>query len=100
MGILDLYSNFNGNQGSSYDYDAVSATTQPSLLGSTKQSKLHSNGSQPGYSLDGSDYNGVNAMNGSYNNEATPLPPPTILDLNGAQPSPPYTNPETGATYL
>lgn len=100
MGILDLYTNFNGGQGSAYNYDDVSNTTEPSLLGSTQQSKLHANGIQPGYSLNGSDSSEVTSMNNAYNNGgAITLSNPSNLDLDGAQPTP-YSNPETGATYL
>jgi len=60
----------------------------------TKQSQLHANGNQPGYSLDGSaaaivtaDYT---AYNDGYNNA---LPKPSKLDLNGKTPSKYLDNP-------
>jgi len=100
MGILDLYTNFNAGQGSAYNYDDVSANTQPSLLGSTQQSKLHADDIQPGYSLNGNYSGEVSNMNNAYNNGgAITLPTPSGLDLDGEDPSP-YTNPETGATYI
>lgn len=100
MGLLNLYTNFNGGQGSAYNYDDVTPGNEPSLLGSTQQSKLHADGSQPGYSLNGNYTGEVSDMNNAYNNGgAITLPNPSGLDLNGVQPSP-YSNPETGATYI
>ena len=94
MGLLDILT----NQGSSLTaYNG----TQPAINQlATQQSKLHADGNQPGYSLNGSNSNEVTAMNNAYNNGgAITLSNPSNLDLNGAQPTP-YSNPETGATYL
>ena len=106
MGLLDLYSNFNSGNGSSYNYDDVTETTQPFLLGSTNQSKLHATlDGQAGYSLNGGFFDEVNNMNSSYNNGGAISLPTVIpnsiadLDLEGNQP-PTYSNPETGETYV
>ena len=80
------------NQGSVLTvYDGKTPKINPLA---TKQSQLHANGSQPGYSLDGSnaiivstDYT---AYNDGYNNA---LPQPSQLDLNGKTPSKYLDNP-------
>lgn len=60
----------------------------------TKQSKLHADGSQAGYSLDGSAAGIVSAdytaYNDGYNNA---LPQPSQLDLNGKTPARYLDNP-------
>jgi len=88
MGLLDKLN----NQGSVLTvYDGKTPKINPLA---TKQSQLHANGSQPGYSLDGSnaiivstDYT---AYNDGYNNA---LPQPSQLDLNGKTPSKYLDNP-------
>lgn len=80
------------NQGSVLTvYDGKTPKINPLA---TKQSQLHANGNQPGYSLDGSnaiivstDYT---AYNDGYNNA---LPQPSQLDLNGKTPSKYLDNP-------
>jgi hypothetical protein len=81
MGILDKLT----QQGSVLTpYDGKTPKTNPLA---TKQSQLHANGNQPGYSLDGSFKNQVTAdyteYNVGYNNA---LPQPSQLDLNGKTP--------------
>ena len=88
MGILDLLL----NQGSNLTpYDGKTPKVNPLA---TKQSKLHADGNQPGYSLNGSaasivttDYT---AYNDGYNNA---LPQPSQLDLNGKTPAKYLDNP-------
>lgn len=88
MGLLDKLN----NQGSVLTiYDGKTPKINPLA---TKQSQLHANGNQPGYSLDGSnaiivstDYT---AYNDGYNNA---LPQPSQLDLNGKTPSKYLDNP-------
>jgi len=54
----------------------------------TKQSKLHANGNQPGYSLNGSNASEVNSDYQNYRDGSTNiLPQPSQLDLNGKTPS-------------
>tara|TARA_R110001606_G_scaffold304990_1_gene452268 strand:+ start:659 stop:964 length:306 start_codon:yes stop_codon:yes gene_type:complete len=99
MGLLDLYTNFNNNQGSSLNYNGVEETTSPALVGSTAFSKLHADGTIPGFSLNGNFAGEVNNSSNQYNNGgAFPLGTPSTLDLDGADPAP-YPNPETGETY-
>jgi len=88
MGILDLLL----NQGSNLTpYDGKTPKVNPLA---TKQSQLHANGNQPGYSLDGSNAaivsNDYTAYNDGYNNA---LPQPSQLDLNGKTPSKYLDNP-------
>jgi hypothetical protein len=88
MGLLDKLI----TQGSNLTpYDGTTPKINPLA---TKQSQLHANGNQPGYSLDGSaaaivtaDYT---AYNDGYNNA---LPQPSQLDLNGKTPSKYLDNP-------
>jgi hypothetical protein len=88
MGLLDKLT----TQGSNLTpYDGATPKINPLA---TKQSQLHANGNQPGYSLDGSgaaivtaDYT---AYNDGYNNA---LPRPSQLDLNGKTPSKYLDNP-------
>jgi hypothetical protein len=80
-GLLDKLT----NDGSILSYDnGQTPTTNP---GATQQSKLHANGNQAGYSLNGSEFNDVNAAyqayKDGYNNA---LPMPSQLDLNGQRP--------------
>ncbi len=88
MGILDLLL----NQGSNLTpYDGKTPKINPLA---TKQSQLHANGNQPGYSLDGSNAvivsNDYTAYNDGYNNA---LPQPSQLDLNGKTPAKYLDNP-------
>jgi hypothetical protein len=89
-GLLDKLT----NDGSILSYDnGQTPVTNP---GATQQSKLHANGNQAGYSLNGSEFNDVNAAYQSYKdgyNNALPMP--TQLDLNGQRPQS-YSN--TGPT--
>ena len=88
MGLLDKLT----IQGSNLTpYDGTTPKINPLA---TKQSKLHADGNQPGYSLNGSatsivttDYT---AYNDGYNNA---LPQPSQLDLNGKTPSKYLDNP-------
>ena len=88
MGILDKLT----QQGSVLTpYDGKTPPTNPLA---TKQSKLHADGNQPGYSLDGSAAAIVTADYTSYNdgyNNA--LPRPSQLDINGKTPSKYLDNP-------
>ncbi len=82
MGLLDMLT----NQGSSLTaYDGA----QPAINQlATQQSKLHADGNQPGYSLNGA---GANLVTTQYNDyqDGTPnqIPFPSQLDLNGVTPS-------------
>jgi hypothetical protein len=54
----------------------------------TQQSQMHANGSQPGYSVNGSGFSTVNPQFQQYNDGvANILPQPSLLDLNGATPT-------------
>jgi hypothetical protein len=56
-------------------------------IGATQQSKLHADGNQAGYSLDGSDFTDVNDAFQTYNDGTNNvLPMPSQLDLNGQRP--------------
>ncbi len=56
--------------------------------GATNQSKLHTNGDEPGYSLDGSNFTEVNTAAQLYNDGVgNALPQPSQLDMNGQTPS-------------
>lgn len=63
-------------------------------VGATKQSSLHADGNQAGYSLDGSNTVAVrtafNLYNDGLNNN---LPQPSQLDLNGKNPTTYLSNP-------
>ena len=81
MGLLTLLT----QQGSQYSYG--NGTTPSINPGATQASKLHADGDQPGYSLDGSDFTVVNAAAAGYNDGvANALPQPSQLDLNGITP--------------
>lgn len=62
--------------------------TTPSINpGATSLSKLHADGNQPSYSLNGSNYAAVNAAYNEYNDgAANALPQPSQLDLKGNTP--------------
>ncbi len=54
----------------------------------TKQSKLHADGSNPGYSLNGANASQVNNAYQEYKDGAVnALPQPSQLDLNGTTPA-------------
>ena len=82
MGLLTKLT----TQGSQYSYGNVNTTsTNP---GATQQSKLHADNTQPGYSLDGSDFTTVNSAFQQYNDGVNNiLPQPSQLDLNGQTPT-------------
>ena len=86
MGLLDKLT----TQGSILSYgNGVTPSINP---GATQQSKLHADGNQPGYSLNGSDASVVNNAFQQYNDGVTNiLPQPSQLDLNGSNP-PKYTS--------
>ena len=88
MGLLDLLT----NQGSNLTaYDGKTPTINPLA---TKQSKLHADGSQAGYSLDGSNKFLTNTDYQAYlDGVVNALPQPSQLDLNGATPSKYLDNP-------
>ena len=78
MGLLNKLT----SQGSTYSYgNGQTPTVNP---GATQQSKLHADGSQPGYSLTGANFGTVNAAYQAYN-DGVPniLPQPSQLDING-----------------
>lgn len=81
MGLLTKLT----TDGSPFSYgNGTTPTTNP---GATQASKLHADGDQAGYSLDGSDFTEVNAAANEYNDGATNfLPQPSQLDLNGLTP--------------
>jgi hypothetical protein len=86
MGLLDKLT----TAGSPLSYG--SGTTPTVNPGATQLSKLHVDGNQPGYSLNGSDFSAVNTAFQAYNDGVTnTLPQPSLLDLNGATP-PKYTD--------
>lgn len=82
MGIKDLLSTKGSNLTA---YNGKTPSINPLA---TDQSKLHADGNQPGYSLNGNNFNTVNNNYNSYldgvNNS---LPLPSNLDLNGKTPS-------------
>ena len=82
MGLLDKLT----TQGSNLSYgNGQTPTVNP---GATPQSKLHVDGNQPGYSLDGSDFTTVNAAFQAYNDGVNNiLPQPSQLDINGQTPT-------------
>lgn len=81
MGLLDKLT----TQGSVYTpYDGATPSVNPLA---TQQSKLHADGNQPGYSLNGSDFSDVNSAYQQYNDGVNNiLPQPSQLDLNGTTP--------------
>ncbi len=82
MGLLDKLT----TAGTPYSYG--NGTTPTTNLGATSLSKLHVDGNQPGYSVDGSNFTDVNATFQSYNDGTNNiLPQPSNLDLGGATPS-------------
>lgn len=82
MGLLDKLT----TAGS--PFSTGNGATPPTNPGATTLSKLHANGNQPGYSIDGSDFSTVNAAFQAYNDGTNNvLPQPSQLDLNGITPS-------------
>jgi hypothetical protein len=78
------------SKGSQYSYG--NGQTPSVNQGATQQSKLHADGNQPGYSLDGSDFGIVNSAFQQYNDGVgNILPMPSLLDLDGQTP-PTYKN--------
>jgi hypothetical protein len=86
MGLLNKLT----TAGSSLSYG--NGTTPSVNPGATTLSKLHADGNQPGYSVDGSDFTTVNNAFQQYNDGTNNiLPQPSQLDLNGVTP-PQYVN--------
>jgi len=81
MGLLNLLTSHASNLG----FSGATPTINP---GATQQSKLHADGNQPSYSLNGANFPTVNAAYNEYIDDApNALPQPSQLDLNGATPS-------------
>lgn len=82
MGLLNKLT----TAGTPYSYN--NGTTPITNPGATSLSKLHVDGNQPGYSVDGSNFSNVNAAFQAYNDGVNNiLPQPSQLDLDGATPS-------------
>jgi hypothetical protein len=82
MGLYDKLT----NQGSTLS-NLNGAKGKPNP-GATKTSKLHADGNQPSYSLDGSNKATVNAAYQEYDDgDPNILPLPSQLDLDGKTPS-------------
>lgn len=90
MGLLDKLT----TQGSTYSIgNGATPTVNP---GATQQSKLHADGNQPGYSMDGANFSDVNSAYQAYNDGySNALPMPSQLDLNAVRP---LTYSQTGPT--
>jgi hypothetical protein len=85
MGLLDKLT----QNGTPYSYG--NGQTPNTNQGATRQSKLHTDGSTPGYSVDGSDVSDVNTAFQQYNDGVNNiLPQPSLLDPN--QPPIKYTD--------
>ena len=82
MGILTTLTTL----GSAYtSYDGATPSTNPLA---TQQSKLHSDGGQPGYSLNGANTNQVTSEYNSYNDGVgNQIPLPSLLDIDGITPT-------------
>ena len=82
MGILTTLT----TQGSAYtSYDGATPSTNPLA---TQQSKLHSDGNQPGYSLNGANANQVTSEYNAYNDGVgDQIQLPSLLDINGITPT-------------
>ena len=79
MGLLNKLTKEEGSV-----YSNGNGKTPATNILATQQSKMHANGSQPGYSLDGAFYQDVNQAFQGYNDGTTNiLPQPSVLDLNG-----------------
>ena len=82
MGLKDLLTKNGSN------LTAFNGKTPPTNPGATNQSKLHADGSNPSYSLNGSNFSIVNnAYNEYLDGVLNYLPQPSQLDLNGKTPS-------------
>ena len=82
MGLKDLLTQDKSN------LTAYNGTTPSTNPGATKQSKLHADGSNPSYSLNGNNFSTVNnAYNQYLDGVLNYLPQPSQLDLNGKSPS-------------
>jgi hypothetical protein len=80
MGLIDLLTKGK----TSLSLDGVTPEINP---GATQQSKLHADGGQPSYSLNGANRPQVNSAYTEYNDGVNNiLPQPSQLDLNGATP--------------
>lgn len=82
MGLLKKLT----TEGSNFtNYDGATPTVNPLA---TKQSTLHANGNNPGYSLDGSTSPNVIANYGIYEDGVNnAIPQPSLLDLQGKTPT-------------
>jgi hypothetical protein len=82
MGLLDKLS----TAGSPYSYN--NGSTPATNPGATTLSKLHADGNQPSYSINGANFGDVNNAFQAYNDGINNvLPQPSQLDLNGATPN-------------
>jgi hypothetical protein len=81
MGILNKLT----TEGSAFTaYNGATPQVNPLA---TQQSKLHADGSQPGYSLNGALEQVVSPLFNAYlDGQTNPLPLPSQLDLNGGTP--------------
>jgi hypothetical protein len=86
MGLLDKLT----TTGTPYSYN--NGTTPITNPGATTLSKLHVDGNQPSYSINGANFADVNTAFQAYNDGfINSLPQPSQLDLDGATP-PKYTD--------
>ena len=93
MGLYDMLT----TQGSSLT--AYNGITPPINPLATQQSKLHANGDQPGYSLDGANATLVNGQYNAYlDGVGNQIPQPSLLDTNGIVP--PVSPGGQGLPYL
>jgi hypothetical protein len=82
MGLLDKLT----TTGTPYSYN--NGTTPITNPGATTLSKLHVDGNQPSYSINGTNFADVNTAFQAYNDGVNNiLPQPSQLDLNGTTPS-------------
>ena len=82
MGLLNKLT----TAGTPYSYN--NGTTPITNPGATSLSKLHVDGNQPGYSINGANFSNVNAAFQAYNDGVNNiLTQPSQLDLDGATPS-------------
>ena len=91
MGLLDKLT----IDGSNYSTAPGFGQTPTVNPGATGQSKLHTDGNLPGYSLDGAYFQDVNGAYQAYDDGPiyNALPAPSSLDLNGAIPTGPLSDP-------
>jgi hypothetical protein len=81
MGLLDKLT----TTGTPYSYN--NGTTPITNPGATSLSKLHVDGNQPSYSINGANFGDVNTAFQAYNDGVNNiLPQPSQLDLNGSTP--------------